>query len=191
MAAPSKIRLGTASPVTQATTAKTLEQLAYIGGYPRRVCFKPVENSAVDLGDTVGDGCGAGDAWVYGRLGDDGAPYYLTASESNSNDKKKTKWYLEPWAVTSGIQSTIRHGKSVSRRRKKSSIKKFPVRHEAAMRLQNFNPNAHTILMHHHALLPPLYYQHQHHHHPHQQHVPQLMQGLAEGPYTGFISPIS
>jgi len=94
-----KLRLGTASPGTQATTAATLAQIdqiahratqkkidilllpeAYIGGYPRGTAFGCLMgsrssegrdeylqyfHSAVDLGDTVGDGgAGAGDAWV-------------------------------------------------------------------------------------------------------------------------------
>ncbi|KAK3304673.1 carbon-nitrogen hydrolase [Chaetomium strumarium] len=103
--APSKIRLGTASPGTQATTAETLAQLellalraagmkidilllpeAYIGGYPRGTHFGSVIGSrsqegreeylsyfqsAVDLGDTVGDGAGAGQAWVNRELPSD------------------------------------------------------------------------------------------------------------------------
>ena len=97
------IRLGTASPATQATTAATLEQIAsiasraaasdidllllpeaYIGGYPRGTAFGCVigDRSAqgreefakyfeqsVDLGDTVGNGAGAGEKWVKRQLG--------------------------------------------------------------------------------------------------------------------------
>lgn len=100
----STIRLGTASPGTQATTAATIQQLeqlarrasqhhidmlllpeAYIGGYPRGSAFGSVVgnrsasgrdefaayfDSAIDLGDTVGDGAGAGDKWVRRELGD-------------------------------------------------------------------------------------------------------------------------
>ncbi|KAH8179175.1 carbon-nitrogen hydrolase domain-containing protein [Sarocladium implicatum] len=97
------IRLGTASPATQATTAATLAQInsiasraaaahadflllpeAYIGGYPRGTAFGCVigDRSAegreeyaqyfeqsVDLGDTVGNGAGAGEKWVKRQLG--------------------------------------------------------------------------------------------------------------------------
>ena len=103
--APSRIRLGTASPGTQPTTAETLAQLeglarraaaknidilllpeAYIGGYPRGTHFGCLIGSrsdegreeylryfqsAVDLGDTVGDGAGAGQAWVNRELPSD------------------------------------------------------------------------------------------------------------------------
>ena len=106
--APSRIRLGTASPGTQLTTAETLAQLeglarraasknidilllpeAYIGGYPRgthfgcligsrsdegRQEFLRYFQSAVDLGDTVGDGAGAGQAWVNRELPSDAVP---------------------------------------------------------------------------------------------------------------------
>ncbi|KAL2167251.1 hypothetical protein VTG60DRAFT_1479 [Thermothelomyces hinnuleus] len=105
---PRTIRLGTASPATQATTAQTLAQLeriarqaasksidilllpeAYIGGYPRGSSFGCVIGSrsqegreeylryfqsAVDLGDTVGDGAGAGQAWVNRELPGDAVP---------------------------------------------------------------------------------------------------------------------
>ncbi|KAK4464634.1 carbon-nitrogen hydrolase [Cladorrhinum samala] len=100
--APTTIRLGTASPGNQATTAETLAQLehfaqragarkidilllpeAYIGGYPRGTGFGCVIGdrtnegreeylryfqNAVDLGDTVGDGAGAGEAWIKRQL---------------------------------------------------------------------------------------------------------------------------
>ena len=103
--APSRIRLGTASPGTQPPTAETLAQLeglarqaasknidilllpeAYIGGYPRGTHFGCLIGSrsdegreeylryfqsAVDLGDTVGDGAGAGQAWVNRELPSD------------------------------------------------------------------------------------------------------------------------
>lgn len=106
--APGTIRLGTASPGTQATTAETLTQLehiarqaalkkidilllpeAYLGGYPRGTHFGCVIGSrseegrdeylryfqnAVDLGDTVGDGAGAGLAWVNRELPSDAVP---------------------------------------------------------------------------------------------------------------------
>ncbi|KAI1106368.1 hypothetical protein F4804DRAFT_41127 [Jackrogersella minutella] len=103
--APSKIRLATASPGTQATTKETILQLhhiannaaankadilllpeAYLGGYPRgsdfgckvgartaegRDDFLRYFKSAVDLGDNVGDGAGAGEAWIKRQLGAD------------------------------------------------------------------------------------------------------------------------
>jgi nitrilase len=62
---------------------------AYLGGYPRGTHFGCVVGSrspegreeylryfhgAVDLGDTVGDGAGAGEAWVNRRLPNDVAP---------------------------------------------------------------------------------------------------------------------
>ena len=98
------IRLGTASPATQATKAKTLDLIndiahraasksidilllpeAFIGGYPRGSAFGCVIgdrsaagrdefaayfDAAVDLGDTVGNGAGAGDKWVKKELGE-------------------------------------------------------------------------------------------------------------------------
>lgn len=98
------IRLGTASPASQPTTAATLTHLsqiahraasqkidilllpeAFIGGYPRGTAFGCVIgdrapggreefakyfDSAVDLGDTVGNGAGAGAKWVRRELGD-------------------------------------------------------------------------------------------------------------------------
>ncbi|KAI9167803.1 Nitrilase [Paramyrothecium foliicola] len=104
-ASPSTIRLATASPGTQATTAATLAQLAliaqraasskadilllpeaYLGGYPRGTSFGCVignrsaegreefaryYDQAVDLGDTVGDGAGAGQKWVKRQIGAD------------------------------------------------------------------------------------------------------------------------
>jgi nitrilase len=100
----STIRLATASPATQPTTAATLAQLAliaqraasnhadilllpeaYIGGYPRGTSFGCVIGDrsaagreefaqyfdrAVDLGDTVGNGAGAGQKWVKRQLGE-------------------------------------------------------------------------------------------------------------------------
>ncbi|KAK0737266.1 carbon-nitrogen hydrolase [Apiosordaria backusii] len=105
---PTTIRLGTASPSTQATTPETIAQLehitrraaskkidvlllpeAYIGGYPRGTHFGCVIGSrtaegreeylryfqnAVDLGDTVGDGAGAGEAWIKRTLPSDVVP---------------------------------------------------------------------------------------------------------------------
>ncbi|KAK3387306.1 carbon-nitrogen hydrolase [Podospora didyma] len=107
--APARIRLGTASPGTQATTPETLAQLAqiaqraaakkidilllpeaYIGGYPRGTAFGCLMGSrsnegrdeylryfqsAVDLGDTIGEGGGgAGLVWVRRELGGDARP---------------------------------------------------------------------------------------------------------------------
>lgn len=98
------IRLGTASPCTQSTTAETLDLLAtlahraasqfidilllpeaFIGGYPHdkslgssirdnggprgREAFAEYFDQAVDLGDTIDGGAGAGDAWVRRELG--------------------------------------------------------------------------------------------------------------------------
>ncbi|CAH0045221.1 unnamed protein product [Clonostachys solani] len=90
------IRLGTASPSTQSTTAETLRLLssiarrasaqridilllpeAFIGGYPHdrvnktREAFAEYFDQAVDLGDTAG-GAGAGDAWAHRELGHPG-----------------------------------------------------------------------------------------------------------------------
>ncbi|CAH0004283.1 unnamed protein product [Clonostachys byssicola] len=89
------IRLGTASPSTQSTTADTLRLLssiarrasaqkidilllpeAFIGGYPHdrvnktREAFAEYFDQAVDLGDTAG-GAGAGDAWAHRELGEE------------------------------------------------------------------------------------------------------------------------
>lgn len=100
---PGTIRLGTASPASQSTTAETLSHIssiasraaasqidilllpeAYIGGYPRGTAFGCVigDRSAegreefakyfdqsIDLGDTVGNGAGAGEKWVKRELG--------------------------------------------------------------------------------------------------------------------------
>lgn len=97
------VRLGTASPASQSTTAATLSQIssiasraaashidilllpeAYVGGYPRGTAFGCVigDRSAegreefakyfdqsVDLGDTVGNGAGAGEKWVKREIG--------------------------------------------------------------------------------------------------------------------------
>lgn len=118
--APKTIRLGTASPATQATTAQTLAKLetiarqaasksidilllpeAFIGGYPRGTYFGCVIGSrsqegreeylryfqnAVDLGDTVGDGAGAGQAWVKRDLPSDAVPGYI--GDSNVPNKR-------------------------------------------------------------------------------------------------------
>ncbi|KAK4248936.1 carbon-nitrogen hydrolase [Corynascus novoguineensis] len=118
--APKTIRLGTASPATQATTAQTLAKLetiarqaaskdidilllpeAFIGGYPRGTYFGCVIGSrsqegreeylryfqnAVDLGDTVGDGAGAGQAWVKRELPSDAVPGYI--GDSNVPNKR-------------------------------------------------------------------------------------------------------
>jgi len=104
------IRLGTASPSTQATTSQTLALLstlahraashsidllllpeAFIGGYPRGSSFGSAVGSrsaegrdefaryfeaAVDLGDTVNGGAGAGDKWIKRELSlSDGQEY--------------------------------------------------------------------------------------------------------------------
>ncbi|KAK4206421.1 hypothetical protein QBC37DRAFT_270307, partial [Rhypophila decipiens] len=36
----------------------------------------------------------------------------ITNAPGGSENKKYTKWYLEPWAVTGGVQSTTRYRKS-------------------------------------------------------------------------------
>ncbi|KAH6622705.1 carbon-nitrogen hydrolase [Chaetomium tenue] len=117
------IRLGTASPGTQPTTAETLTQLehitrraaskkidilllpeAYIGGYPRGTHFGCVIGarseegrneylryfqSAVDLGDTVGDGAGAGAAWVNRELPSDEVPGLDGGEDANNTPNKR------------------------------------------------------------------------------------------------------
>lgn len=133
---PQTIRLGTASPSTQPTTAATLTQLehiarraaaqyidllllpeAYLGGYPRGTHFGSVIGartdagreeylqyfrSAVDLGDTVGDGAGAGQAWVRRELIGDG----VTGSETGDGVNKRgdgTREELERIARETGV----------------------------------------------------------------------------------------
>ena len=117
------IRLGTASPGTQGTTAETLTQLehiarqaaskkidilllpeAYIGGYPRGTHFGCVIGSrseegrdeylryfqsAVDLGDTVGDGAGAGSAWLNRELPSDAVPGLDGGADVNDISNKR------------------------------------------------------------------------------------------------------
>lgn len=133
---PSTIRLGTASPGTQESTAATLKQLsqiahraaasnidilllpeAYLGGYPRGSGFgciignrsaegrdeflKYFEN-AVDLGDTVGDGAGAGAAWVKRELGPDGRePFEVAGRKVDRGDG--TREELERIASETGV----------------------------------------------------------------------------------------
>ncbi|KAK3293573.1 carbon-nitrogen hydrolase [Chaetomium fimeti] len=136
----STIRLGTASPGTQATTAETLTQLehiawqaaskdidilllpeAYIGGYPRGTHFGCVIGSrsaegrdeylryfqsAVDLGDTVGDGAGAGPAWVNRELPSDTVPGPDTGGDPNDIPNKRgdgTREELERIALETGV----------------------------------------------------------------------------------------
>ena len=123
------IRLATASPSTQPTTAKTLSLLssiaqraashsvdvlllpeAFLGGYPRGSSFGSVVGnrssdgreeyaayfeSAVDLGDTVGNGAGAGDKWVRREL----SP--TTAGEEHRGDG--TREELEKIAKETGV----------------------------------------------------------------------------------------
>lgn len=124
----STIRLGTASPGTQATTAATIEQVsqiaqraasqgidilllpeAYIGGYPRGTSFGCIIgerkqegreeyaryfDSAVDLGDTVGEnGAGAGDRWVKRQIGG-GAPRGDGSREKLENIAKDSGVFL-------------------------------------------------------------------------------------------------
>ena len=134
--APTRIRLGTASPGTQESTAATLKQLsqiaqraaaskidilllpeAYIGGYPRgsgfgciignrsaegRDEFLQYFESAVDLGDTVGDGAGAGAAWVQRELGPDGRePFEVGGRKVDRGDG--TREELERIANETGV----------------------------------------------------------------------------------------
>ncbi|KAK4162991.1 carbon-nitrogen hydrolase [Cladorrhinum sp. PSN259] len=135
--APTTIRLGTASPGNQTTTAETLAQLedfaqraaarridilllpeAYIGGYPRGTAFGCVIGgrtpegreeylryfqNAVDLGDTVGDGAGAGEAWIKRQL--PGDPL-LAGSEKDGIPNKRgdgTREHLERVARETGV----------------------------------------------------------------------------------------
>lgn len=131
------IRLGTASPGTQATTAETLAQLehlarraaakkvdilllpeAYLGGYPRGTHFGCVIGgrsqegreeylqyfqSAVDLGDTVGDGAGAGKAWVNRELPGDAVPGSDDGRESGNRRGDGTRERLEHISRETGI----------------------------------------------------------------------------------------
>lgn len=134
--APKTIRLGTASPGTQESTAATLKQLsqlarqaaassidilllpeAYLGGYPRgsgfgciignrsaegRDEFLKYFEDAVDLGDTVGDGAGAGAAWVKRELGPDGRePFEVAGRKVERGDG--TREELERIASETGV----------------------------------------------------------------------------------------
>jgi nitrilase len=132
----STIRLGTASPTTQPTTAETLAQLeriarraaakrvdilllpeAYLGGYPRGSDFGCVVGarsqegrdeylryfqSAVDLGDTVGDGAGAGEPWISRNL----PPDAVSGTETKPNRPHRgdgTREELERIARETGV----------------------------------------------------------------------------------------
>ncbi|KAK4135726.1 carbon-nitrogen hydrolase [Trichocladium antarcticum] len=133
----STIRLGTASPGTQGTTAATVAQLelfarraagkaidilllpeAYIGGYPRGTHFGCVIGSrtqegreeylryfqsAVDLGDTVGDGAGAGQAWVNRELPSDAIPQPDAPKQDSNRRGGGTREELERIAQETGI----------------------------------------------------------------------------------------
>jgi len=135
--APNRIRLGTASPGTQATTAETLAQLehlakqaasksidilllpeAYIGGYPRGTNFGCLIGSrsqegreeylcyfqsAVDLGDTVGDGAGAGQAWVDRELPGDAVFGSSDGKETPNRRGDGTREELERIAHETGV----------------------------------------------------------------------------------------
>jgi len=132
-----KIRLGTASPGTRATTKETLAQLeqitkraaekkidilllpeAYIGGYPRGTSFGCVIGSrtmegrdeylryfqsAVDLGDTVGNGAGAGDAWIKRELPTDRVPGSEKEGEAKNIRGDGTREELERIARETGV----------------------------------------------------------------------------------------
>ncbi|KAL2160792.1 hypothetical protein VTH06DRAFT_989 [Thermothelomyces fergusii] len=134
---PRTIRLGTASPATQASTAQTLAQLesiarraasksidilllpeAYIGGYPRGSSFGCVIGSrsqegreeylryfqsAVDLGDTVGDGAGAGQAWVNRELPGDAVPGSRPDGDLPNKRGDGTREELERIARETGV----------------------------------------------------------------------------------------
>ncbi|KAK4221294.1 carbon-nitrogen hydrolase [Podospora fimiseda] len=130
------IRLGTASPANQPTTAETLAQLedfarraaarkidilllpeAYIGGYPRGTSFGCVIGgrtpegreeylryfqNAVDLGDTVGDGAGAGQAWIKRQL--PGDPLLADSNDGIPNKRGDgTREQLERIARETGV----------------------------------------------------------------------------------------
>jgi nitrilase len=133
----STIRLGTASPATQATTPETLSQLeqfarraaakkvdilllpeAYIGGYPRGTHFGSLIGSrsqegreeylryfqsAVDLGDTVGDGAGAGEVWLNRELPSDVLPGADGAKPATNRRGDGTREELERIARETGI----------------------------------------------------------------------------------------
>lgn len=136
---PATIRLGTASPSTQASTPETIAQLeqiarraaskkidilllpeAYIGGYPRGTHFGCVIGSrtaegreeylryfqnAVDLGDTVGDGAGAGEAWIKRALPGDAVPGSNENSKEPAANKRGdgTREQLERIARETGV----------------------------------------------------------------------------------------
>ncbi|KAK4175301.1 putative nitrilase [Triangularia setosa] len=136
---PTTIRLGTASPSTQASTAETVAQLeqiarraaskkidilllpeAYIGGYPRGTHFGCVIGSrtaegreeylryfqsAVDLGDTVGDGAGAGEAWIKRTLPGDSVPGATENGKAPAVNKRGdgTREQLERIARETGV----------------------------------------------------------------------------------------
>ncbi|VBB78261.1 Putative nitrilase [Podospora comata] len=136
---PATIRLGTASPSTQASTPETIAQLeqiarraaskkidilllpeAYLGGYPRGTHFGCVIGSrtaegreeylryfqnAVDLGDTVGDGAGAGEAWIKRALPGDAVPGSNENSKEPAANKRGdgTREQLERIARETGV----------------------------------------------------------------------------------------
>lgn len=92
---------------------------AYIGGYPRGSAFGCVIGgrsaegrdeflkyfeSAVDLGDSVGEGAGGGDAWVRRELGGDGIEG-LSEGEEGGNGKRGdgTREELERIAAETGV----------------------------------------------------------------------------------------
>ncbi len=135
---PGSIRLGTASPGTQATTRETLARLdqvargaaanhvdllllpeAFIGGYPRGTAFGSVIGNrsaegrdeylryfqgAVDLGDTVGDGARAGEAWIRRELRADGPAKDQNDEKEGANKRGDgTREELERIARETGV----------------------------------------------------------------------------------------
>lgn len=90
---------------------------AYIGGYPRGSAFGCVIGgrsaegrdeflkyfeSAVDLGDSVGDGAGGGDSWVRRALGGDGVEG-LEGANGNGKRGDGTREELERIAAETGV----------------------------------------------------------------------------------------
>jgi nitrilase len=111
------------SQIARCAASKKIDILllpeAYLGGYPRGTHFGCVIGhrsdegrdeylryfqSAVDLGDTVGDGVGAGDSWVLREL-DGPQPKSTTVSQGLETPKRGdgTREELEHIARESGV----------------------------------------------------------------------------------------